>query len=244
MPRSWRNDNYTDQRLTPRELEAGQWAGLSAVTLPNWVEDAAVIAGDLVAAELPDTAGIAASLTATAALAATDGIDTAQFSVTVSDTWISGTVSATEQTDSAAISAGLLFNGAFAAIEASQDAATASGTVGTAGTVVATEAADTALLGGSTASQGALAATEAPDIAAIASGTPETAVTLVLGGSRPDYRRDRAEAALAAVERPDRLEITGTVRSAGHLRAVEAPDGFRAQGLDLVAYDNDFLLAA
>lgn len=147
-----------------------------------------------------------------------------------------GTLAATESSDTAAFSGLLTFAGSMAAAEA-QDSAAFSGSAsapGASGTLSATEASDTASLSGLLTFTGSLAATESQDTAAFSglsfapgvSGTlaaPDAADSASMSGS---VAAPSATGSLSAAESQDVASLSGSVSSSvsGSLAATEQQD--------------------
>lgn len=154
----------------------------------------------------------------------------------ISSSGTTGTLAATESSDTAAFSGLLTFAGSIAAAEA-QDSAAFSGSSsvpGASGSLSVTEAADTASLSGLLTFSGSLAATESQDTAAFSglsfapgvSGTlaaPDVADSASMSGS---VAAPSAIGSLSATEAKDVASLSGSVSASvsGSLAATEQQD--------------------
>jgi hypothetical protein len=147
---------------------------------------------------------------------------------------VTGTLTATEATDTAALSGSVVVSGALA-VTGAADAAALSGAVGVTGALAVTGAADTAALSGSvTGVTGVLAVTGAPDTAAFSTGISGT---LAATEAPPDSAALSGSVAvtgvLAVTGAPDTAALSGSVGAAaisGVLAATEAADNAALSG--------------
>jgi hypothetical protein len=140
----------------------------------------------------------------------------------------SGTLAATEASDTAALAGILAVFGTLTATEAG-DIPSFAGLLANMGTLAATEAADTAALTGTVQNRATLAATEAPDTAAIVGNIAASgALAVTEAGDTAAFSGSLAGAgisgSLAATEASDTAVLTGLLAAFGTLAATEAAD--------------------
>jgi hypothetical protein len=158
----------------------------------------------------------------TGTLTATEALDTAALAGNAGS---SGVLAATEKFDVAAFTGSGIISGTLAAAETA-DVASIAGNFGAAGFLAATETPDLVNINGALGISGTLAATEAFDVASISG--PATVTGTLTAFEFPDQARFSGaafiEMVLAANEAPDLVSIIGGAGTSGVLVATETPD--------------------